>query len=187
MVLFWFYFFENVRTYNDAIISANNKLELEKEIKNERQCEEWLEFLGTKECRDCSSRSGCIYRISKVLLGIRKILFIKRKEAKTTFATYALIGEMMSWILLAFEVILYVFSCLLLIVSVYNIQDKIIKFNFVSLIWAILIWVFARIIRAVSLEISNIKEKEELVTIISAFTALSSLIISIIAMFISIK
>ena len=93
----------------------------------------------------------------------------------------------MSWILLAFEVILYVFSGFLVLVSVYNIQEKIIRFNFISLTWAILIWMVARIIRVVSMEISNVKEKEELVTIISAFTALSSLIISIIALFISIK
>ena len=171
----------------DAIVTAHKKMQLEKERKKEREHEEWRKVLGINECKDCSNRSGCIYRIRKLLLGIWKLLFLKRKEAKTTFATYVLIGEMMSWILLAFEVILYVFSGFLVLVSVYNIQEKIIRFNFISLTWAILIWMVARIIRVVSMEISNVKEKEELVTIISAFTALSSLIISIIALFISIK
>lgn len=160
-----------------AIVDAHKKIEAEKIKTIEIENEEWRREIGLRDFQGRPFRQ--IWNTFACLL---RLIFLKRKDAKTSHTTYGLIQITTELIFSAIKWLLYVLSIVLYSFAVYSaIKDEWLSFG-ITLTIGVLIFIFGRLFRIAAFEIEIIKNRDELLTISSAVTSIIAMIIAVVAL-----
>ncbi len=168
----------------NAIIKAHYYIREQEEKIVDKETEEWQKTIGLKDYSEYKGFIGSFLRFSNKLSCFKKVLFLKKEEAKTSRTTYLLIRSAAEGMFSFVKWILYFVALCLFIGAFIDLQNKTLHFYPICLIYSLLSWLVARIVRIGSFEISNMKDRQQLLAIISVVTAMISLVIAVIALFV---
>lgn len=164
-----------------AIVSAQNQVDEDKAKEQDKQKEErlkeWHKIVHYKECSENSGKIKMfLYNIRNVVCAFYVLITFKRENAKNDSITFSLFQSVTSILFSAIEWLFYMITVSIVLVIIKNNKP-------VWLIYGLVSFIFARIFRAASFEIDNMKDRQYLIAIFSSITSFLALIITIIALF----
>lgn len=165
----------------DAIVKAELQVDDEIEHKREKEKEElqkdWEANLGiNKEKPDYIND----------LRVLMSIVFMKKEKAIALAANNALLKMVLAGLYKLFEIVLYCIDIIALVFSVVLFVQKAFEFGFFTIAIIFFLFLIARVIRIARFEIDNITDKNYLATLFAAIMSFVALIVSAIAIVISI-
>ena len=172
-----------------AIVKAQELSEqiLEKEKADELKCniQNWHKIIGYKEHTiDEKWFAGTLLSVRNFFSVFIHFLFFNKKHAKSDAMTYAILQMATSAIFSACKWMLYYISIIYILEFIESFVEPIEAVNWFNILYASVLFIFARIFRIVVFEIDNMKDKNYLITIFSATTCFIAMIIAIIALFV---
>lgn len=172
--------------FADAIVNAQFKAgEKEKEIteqENQKADAEWKRLLGYKEYdSDKKWPIRIFYELRNDIVLLYHILFFKRENAKYDIATFALLTLSLCAVFALLKVVLYLTTIAFLALVFYSAAKGNFPHGFVSLCFALLSFMIARLVRMAQFEIENMKERGLLIGILSAVTSFVAMVVALLA------
>ncbi|MBR4655685.1 MAG: hypothetical protein IKO68_03720 [Oscillospiraceae bacterium] len=161
----------------DAIVRANHTIEAEKRERAEKEIEEWRKTIGVRDyphrpIRQALNNTASVFRM----------MFIKRDKATTSKATYSLIRVYAEWSFSAVKWLLYIISAILVLYGVNTAIHSDWMRMATHLVYALLTFVMARLFRIAGFEVSNMRDRSEVLAISSTIAAIAALMVAIAAL-----
>ncbi|HJD23829.1 MAG TPA: hypothetical protein H9694_06760 [Firmicutes bacterium] len=168
----------------DAIVAAHERIEKDAEHKAERETKHWKELIGRKEYSHEKNRvkRACLNGANSIRCTL-KILFIKKKDAKTDRGTFVLLKTLLVDIFWLAKWFLYLLSLGLIFSSFYDLAQKSFAFNGLYILYALFAWIVARLFRLVALEVDNMEDRNYLFAVFSSVTSFVAMILALVALF----
>lgn len=172
----------------DAIVEAQQRAK-EKEIELEKQENaeahaDWRKILGYKECtKNANWIVKVLYGVRNYIVVVFRLLVFKKKDAKYGVATLVLLKLSLSGILGIIKFLLYIGALGWIAFAITSFCEEGSALNLLTILYAILAILFARVIRIAQLEIENIKDREYLIGVLSAVTSFVAMVLALVALF----
>lgn len=166
-----------------TIVKSQEIIEEKKQKKiqhdNEQNNIKWREKFGIKEYSENENFIKKIFHnICSVIKIYWKLLTFKEKDIIDDHVTFNLMKLSLTSIFAIFQYVLYLFYIVLIIAAI---TSETVNGNYICI--AIISFVFAQIFRLSKLEIEKIKDKNYLISILSAVTCFIAMIVAIVALF----
>lgn len=171
----------------DAIVAAHERIEKETTRTSAEDIRHWQEVIGRKDYSHIKNRvkRACLNGINFVRCTL-KLLFLKKKDAKTDRTTFVLLKTLLVDIFSLAKWFLYLLAFSLTLSSFYDTaQQKIgVTFNGLYIFYALFAWIVARMFRLAALEVDNMEDRNYLLAIFSSVTSFVAMILALIALFV---
>ena len=170
----------------EAQLRANEKANELKEKQFETNDVEWKRIIGYKEYKnDKNWFYKKIHHFRNSIVVLFHMLFFKKNNAKYDVATLAILRLSLTAIFGIFKWFLYLVAIVLVIATFYSFSEKVFRFHMLPLCYSFLSFLIARMIRVAQFEIENMKEREYLISILSAVTSFVAMLLALLALFVS--
>ena len=175
----------------DALIKAHNRIKDQERIEQrheQKQLEaKWYEAIHYKEypeTRNIFLRGT--REIRNIIVVLFSVVFFKKKYAKDDIVTFGLMRMAISSLFGIIKWLLYAVVLIMLLGSFYSFDKNEWIFQPIYILHSFVILVFARLFRVAEYEVENMKDKQNLIGILSALSAFLALIISIISLVVAV-
>lgn len=171
----------------DALVNAQLKAKKKEnkltEQKNKEADAEWRRIIGYKEY-DARKKwpIKVFYALRNDIVLLYHILFFKKENAKYDVVTFALLKLSLSTIFALFKFALYLIAIAFLVVVFYPTTKEAFSHCLVSLCFAFLSFMIARVFRIAQFEIENMKERELFIGILSTVTSFVAMVVAILSL-----
>lgn len=164
-----------------AIIEANKKIkdiEIKEKVDMEKEeQEEWDKIMYYKYCPNKKSFVlKFLYELRNTIVSLLVVISFKKKNANSPRVIFNLLRQLLISMFGLCEWVLYFFVG----GSIYHLICK--GGNKLIILFAIFMFLFARIFRVIKFEVENIKEQSLLIGIFSTITSFVAMIVAIIAL-----
>ena len=160
----------------DAIVRAHSRIEEEKSKAHNRDWAEWRLEIGLKDYPKHPIR-----QFFNSFSSVIRAIFISRSKVRTKRTTYILIQMATEGTFSVLKLLLYVLTTLFGIQAYcYGIEYKWLPM-FTSAGMCLSAFMFARLLRLAGFEISNMKDREEILTISSSVASIAAVVLAIVA------
>lgn len=172
----------------EAIVLAQKEAEAhenkEEDKQAEKQWQEWQNVLGQKKYSKENRFTRILHRWRNNVVGFFKLMVLPQKEARSDVATLGLIRISLIGVFWCIKWLCYLLTAASIFSSFYSIEGKTWTFSIGVLPYAFISLMFARIIRIAIFEIEKMKDRNYLLSILSAVTALIAMILALVALFV---
>lgn len=175
----------------DAIVNAHNRVKeqerIEQSDEQKKLEDDWdaaIHYKNYPETRNIFLQG--IREIRNTIAVLFSIIFFKRKYAKDDVVTFGLMRMAISSLLGIIKVLLYLVSIFLLLVSFYSIENKEWIMQPIYILYSFVALLFARLFRVAEYEVENMRDRQNLIGILSALSAFLALIVAIIALVVAV-
>jgi hypothetical protein len=175
-----------VSDISKAIVLANEKMKKQELDEKKKEFKDWQKKVGYIDYSKQSVKHKKIKQFGNDIKCFFKLLFLKKEDAVTENATYALIRLIIVFLFDVIRFVLYAVAFIALVYAFFSVEDKSLVFDFKYMIlpYPFVAWLFARMFRLAAFEMENLESRKELLSISSIFIAVLALLISIIGIFI---
>lgn len=171
----------------DAIVAAHERIQKDTTRMSAEDIRRWQEVIGRKDYSHIKNRikRACLNGINFVRCTL-KLLFLKKKDAKTDRTTFVLLKTLLVDIFSLAKWFLYLLAFSLTLSSFYDTaQQKIgVTFNGLYIFYALFAWIVARMFRLAALEVDNMEDRNYLLAIFSSVTSFVAMTLALIALFV---
>ena len=171
----------------NAIVLAQKEAEAlrekEQEQLREKQQQEWEKVLGKKVYLKENCVTKILHRWRNSVVPFFKIMFLSREEVEGDRATFVLLRSALRLLFEAVKLFLYLITIGLIATSIYSVEQKTFAFSLMPLIYALFAFMMGRIFRVAGFEIEKMTDRNYLLSILSAVTALIAMILAMVALF----
>lgn len=161
----------NTETIKNAIIQAQEEIKSKEFEKIKLKTEQWQNAIGNNK-----NKPECINDLKFLL----KLLAIRKKEVIADFANNALLKIAASILYWLFEYILYILCIVIVVTCAINFSCVLLT---IAILFDVLVFIIARIIRIARFEIDYINDKNYLISIISTSASVFALVVTIVTIF----
>lgn len=171
-----------------AIVHAQTEAEILREKEKEKLAEEqhrqWLKVLGQKTYLKENCITRILHRWRNNIVGFFKIMFLSRKKAQGDRATFVLLQLGLSLLFGAVKLFCYLMTIFFIAIGIYSFVQKTLDFSLLPFLYAIPTFILGRVFRIAKFEIEKMTDRNYMLSILSAVTALIAMIITLVALFV---
>ena len=113
-----------------------------------------------------------------------KILTIDREKVQGDRAIFGLLQVVLGLLFGAFKLFWYLLTIVLIVASIYFCLEKTYILSFTLFLDAIFVFMMSGVFRIAGFEIEKMKDRNYLLSILSAVTALTAMILALVALFV---
>ena len=172
----------------EAIVHAQQEAEVLRKNEQEKlsgeQQQEWLNALGQKTYKNENCITKILHRWRNNIVAFFKIMFLSRKEAQGDKATFGILQFALALLFSSIRLLLFLLTIGLIVAGIYSFEQKAFAFSFIPLLYALPSIMLGRIFRIAGFEIEKMTDRNYLLSILSAVTALIAMILALVALFV---
>lgn len=170
----------------EAIVLAQEEAEVrhskeEEKLTEERQ-QEWQKVLGQKTYSNENNITRPLHKARNNIVGFFKIMLLSPKAVQGDNATFGLLQFSLVLLFWAIKLLLYLLTIGLGVAGIYSFEQKTFAFSVLPLLYAIPSFILGRIFRIAGFEIEKMKDRNYLLSILSAVTAFIAMILALVAL-----
>ena len=170
-----------------AIVHAQAEAEIlhEKEKKEiaDKQLQEWRKSMGIKTYKKEKFFMRIFHSWQNGVVSFFKILFFKKKDALEDRATFALLQTILASLFGLINFFCYLLAIVGVVLMVYFADQGKPAFSIMLVVCSTVAFIFGRLFRIVKFEIEKMTDRNYMLSILSAVTALIAMLLALVALF----